>query len=485
MSTSPVTTSAQAQNALVIAEQFFAARNFAKAHDSLASVSPKLLPSNLAAHYYGLLGKVLIELKRPADAVEPLRNAVQAQKSNAGVRMVLATALHLSGQLDDAEKQYREVMRLDPSAEVVPYNLAGLLKERADFDGAIRAYRAALAKKPTFKNALAALADLLVSRAEFAEAADLINRALQVDRNHGLSWHTAGKIAERTGNFPQALDCFTKAATFSPEFAEAWFNLGRIQARLGDQAASIESFKRAHDAEPHDEKYAFTYKHASAADSSAQMPESYVRNLFDEYAHTFDKSLVEGLGYQTPQLVVNLIQSWLDSHKATSPASPTVRALDLGCGTGLIGPLVSPYCQSLVGIDLSPKMLEKAEGRGYTALHAADITAFLTTLPPQSNELIIATDVFNYFSDLAHVFAEARRVLARDGIFAFTVEALNDESETKPFRLGVGSRFQHKATYIEAAAHAAGFHVQTSTRAALRKESQQEVEGILYALTLA
>ena len=34
--------------------------------------------------------------------------------------------------------------------------------------------------------------------------------------------------------------------------------------------------------------------------------------------------------------------------------------VDAGCGTGLLAPHLRPYARRLVGVDLSPKMLEKA-----------------------------------------------------------------------------------------------------------------------------
>ena len=36
--------------------------------------------------------------------------------------------------------------------------------------------------------------------------------------------------------------------------------------------------------------------------------------------------------------------------------------LDLGCGTGLCGPLLRPYARALAGVDLSPQMLERMRG---------------------------------------------------------------------------------------------------------------------------
>ena len=38
-------------------------------------------------------------------------------------------------------------------------------------------------------------------------------------------------------------------------------------------------------------------------------PRAYVENLFDEYAHSFDVSLKEDLGYSAPNYLANMIRA--------------------------------------------------------------------------------------------------------------------------------------------------------------------------------
>ncbi len=40
------------------------------------------------------------------------------------------------------------------------------------------------------------------------------------------------------------------------------------------------------------------------------------------------------------------------------------RALDLGCGTGLVGEALNSFTRHLTGVDLSPRMLRKAQPKG-------------------------------------------------------------------------------------------------------------------------
>jgi hypothetical protein len=63
-----------------------------------------------------------------------------------------------------------------------------------------------------------------------------------------------------------------------------------------------------------------------------------VRELFDEYADTFDDELVNGLRYDVPNLL----------RKQIPPGALFKRCLDLGCGTGLSGVAFRDCCGTYV-----------------------------------------------------------------------------------------------------------------------------------------
>src|SRR4029077_18883888 len=94
----------------------------------------------------------------------------------------------------------------------------------------------------------------------------------------------------------------------------------------------------------------------------------HVRTLFDQYAPRFDRAL-EDLGYRAPALLRDAV---------TAHGTRFGTMLDLGCGTGLAGAALRPQVDWLVGVDLSPKMIEEARRKGvYDRLAVGDIAAFL------------------------------------------------------------------------------------------------------------
>ncbi len=154
--------------------------------------------------------------------------------------------------------------------------------------------------------------------------------------------------------------------------------------------------------------------------------------------------------------------------------------LDLGCGTGLCGLLFRNVARRLIGIDLSPRMIEKARERGvYDELHVDELTEYLARLEKWV-DLIVAADVLVYIGDLAPVLANARRALKAGGLFAFFVEHADGDD----FALLPSERFVHGTGYVTRQTSAAGFAIETVDRATLRKEGRGPIVGDVYLLRL-
>ncbi len=95
-----------------------------------------------------------------------------------------------------------------------------------------------------------------------------------------------------------------------------------------------------------------------------------------------------------------------------------------------------------IGIDLSPRMIEKARLTGlYAQLEVADMLEGLRGKPDASADLILAADAMVYVADLAPVLREAKRVLTPGGLVAFTVETHGGDGVI----LGEGLRYAHGA----------------------------------------
>lgn len=99
--------------------------------------------------------------------------------------------------------------------------------------------------------------------------------------------------------------------------------------------------------------------------------------LYDDWASTYDKDVMEGEEYKGPPIIAETIFKHLQPRQIVNGAiSPDVKILDAGCGTGLVGIYLAKLgAKQIDGIDLSPGMLDIARKTGtYDKLEPADLT---------------------------------------------------------------------------------------------------------------
>jgi predicted TPR repeat methyltransferase len=161
-----------------------------------------------------------------------------------------------------------------------------------------------------------------------------------------------------------------------------------------------------------------------------------------------------------------------------TPSFDPLDVLDLGCGTGLCGPLLRPLARTLVGVDLSPKMLAKARERGgYDELVCAELAAYLAG-QPQRFDVGVAADVFVYIGDLVDVFTGMCTVLRSGGLFGFSVEAGGETD----FVLQPTHRFAHSLGYLRRLADAHEFAIASVESRVIRKDRDTDVSGHLVVM---
>ena len=275
------------------------------------------------------------------------------------------------------------------------------------------------------------------------------------------------------GDLVAAADLLSQATELAPGFASAWFTLGEIRERLGERDAAISAFRKARDADPDDRHGASLRLMLLGAEKLSAMPQAYVRALFDQYAPKFETALVDDLGYRGPAL---LFKAVLAARLAVRKPAFFERGIDLGCGTGLAAFAFAREVDHFIGIDLSPRMIERARGTGfYAEVEVSEMVEGLRSKPDASADLILAADAMVYLSDLAPVLREVKRVLAAGGLLAFTVETHDGGGVI----LGEGLRYAHGASYVHASISDAGLALSRCDDLSARNEDNVPVPGLV------
>jgi predicted TPR repeat methyltransferase len=279
------------------------------------------------------------------------------------------------------------------------------------------------------------------------------------------------------GDLVAAADLFVQATDLAPGFATAWFTLGEVREQLGDRDGAIAAFRNAQMTDSGDRNGAGLRLMRLGAAELAAMPPTYVRALFNQYAPKFEAALVDDLGYRGPAV---LFKAVLAARVAVRKPAFFKRAIDLGCGTGLAARAFAAQTDEIIGIDLSPRMVELAQLTGlYAELEVAEIVEGLSSRPQASADLILAADVMVYLHDMVPLLVEAARVLAPGGLLAFTAETHSGDGVV----LGEGLRYAYSAHYVRAAIAAAGLTLNQLDAASSRTESGAPVPGLVAVAT--
>jgi predicted TPR repeat methyltransferase len=363
----------------------------------------------------------------------------------------------------------------DPRFEAAKQHfLAGLQQLAAGrLEAAEASFTASLALLPQRVSTLINLAATRLRLGKHREALEAADQVLALEpHNTEAGFHRASALGEM-GRHDEALAACAQVLAIDPACAPAWSQRGSLLRELGrlDEAAQAFEQALAHGGDAELNGY-YLASVVSARRGPATAPRRYVESLFDAYAGEFDSHLVQVLGYRAPQVLARQLEGLA--------RGPYRSGLDLGCGTGLCGPLLKPMTTRLTGVDLSAAMLDRARSLGvYDRLMQADIVEHLRGTD-ERHDLIVAADVFIYVGDLAPVFTAVRSALTPGGVFGFSAErAQADESG---FALRPSLRYAHAEAYLLDLARQHGFTLAALHREPIRSDQRETIDGLYVSL---
>jgi tetratricopeptide (TPR) repeat protein len=135
---------------------------------------------------------------------------VSPPEQNADALFEQAQAAEEAGDLAEAERIYRVLMKCDPTDAASPFNLGNVLRATARNVEAEAAFRAATRADPAF-----------------AEA-----------------WYNLSDLLDEQGRSEAAIDCLRSALRAAPAYADAMFNLALLLQRGNKHEESAEYWRR-------------------------------------------------------------------------------------------------------------------------------------------------------------------------------------------------------------------------------------------------
>ena len=297
----------------------------------------------------------------------------------------------------------------------------------------------------------------------------------------------------RQNRLPEALEEYRKAVIINPDAPEASANLGTLHRGLGELERALDLFFNALNLAPDNPQYALNIAETlvmlhrenpqSAEKIAADWYKNCPQNIFAARVNAAFKG--ENIGNDT-QYSRELFDLFADNYENTMhnleyglPQKMTEFAgkikgmiIDLGCGTGLLGQKLKNDDNRIIGVDISPKMLQKAKAKNvYTELVEADIIEYCRNLPTEAT--VVAADVIGYIGDIAPL---SELIFPRDFIFSAAI----DDTLPVDFKLSESGRYVYKSEYIAKILTTVGYQNIKSLPTVLRRENGQEVNGMIF-----
>ncbi len=344
-------------------------------------------------------------------------------------------------EMDAFEKavaMYEKTLKLEPDDLDLHFNYALCLKKCGRLEDAIAGFSRLAEKLVTDPEPLYNLANCYRETGHFKMAAEVYEKTLALDDTHASTLKNLAYVYHRLGNYKKAARLYERILQDDPENSQARHMLFSIS---GGKTPSI--------------------------------PDQYIAEIFDEYSDKFENHLLGDLQYSVPDKLKSAIKT------LSFPVKHFSRCLDLGCGTGLAGTVFAEFCDTLTGIDISAKMVEKARTKQiYDKLEVCEITEYLKG-NHNCFDLIIAADVLTYMGDIRPVMKAISNVSSERTLFCFSIE-----NSVKPgYHLGKTGRFLHAPEYILKTATECGWNPIKWISTTLRKEGDSWVNGTLFFLT--
>jgi len=379
-----------------------------------------------------LLDDIVYRLGRLGTAAPVIARAIRVDERDASAHITLGDTCDVLGDLDQAASSYARAIELDPDSITAYVKLSTVLRDAGRHGEADAAFSSARGLRPRLAEDFFLLANGYLALDRPDEAMASYREALSLDSGYAHQHYARGVSLQLRGRRSDAVRMVRWGLTLRPDDPELAYILQAIENTSSDTRA----------------------------------PDEYIIHHFDRFAETFDSVLKGKLRYRTPRLL-------LDAIRRTAGKTDALDVLDIGCGTGLCGPLLRPLARRLVGVDLSPKMVDKARERGvYDELRIGELTAALAG-ERAVYDLIVSADVLVYFGDLEPVYVGVARALRPNGLFAFSVERVDGPD----YVLQASGRYAHSAGYLRDLARLAGLDEVSLDERPLRLEGSSVVRG--------
>lgn len=189
---------------------------------------------------------------RYKDASNSFAKAVIKNSKDPLPYLLLGASLYWMGQVDSAESEYQEALRLDPS-NAMAYQLLGIASGwKGDVPQAQEYFLKANALDPNKADTHMNLGSTYAVQLNLDKALEHFRRAAELSPREPLYHYQLGTLYEALGRDEQAEKSFKKALKLFPYYEDAQLSLGALYEKLNRPQDALKYYKKAVRTKPGD-----------------------------------------------------------------------------------------------------------------------------------------------------------------------------------------------------------------------------------------
>ncbi|MCP5219264.1 MAG: tetratricopeptide repeat protein [Burkholderiaceae bacterium] len=219
--------------------------NAGQAAQAEALCGPIVQAQPAHAQAWQLLGMARMVGGRPADALQPLRQALALQPRNTQLLCLLGTACSQTGQPQDAVAWFDRALAIEPGSANIWYDRGNTLHALQQHDAALASFSQAVRIAPGHAHAWLNRGHVLLALHRLDEAIASFERATDADPRQPRSWLALGEVLEKARRLPDALACYEKVVALDAGSADGWLKFGSVLQQLGRPDLALERLRQA------------------------------------------------------------------------------------------------------------------------------------------------------------------------------------------------------------------------------------------------
>lgn len=194
--------------------------------------------------------KNMMEAGKYSEAIDALNNYIKNDEHNPLAHLYLAESYYFSGNYEMAMVEYKQVMAMGrfsktATEKVIRKRLADIYLKFGQLEEAQKEFVILIKLDPQNYEYIYNIGKIFYDRGMREQSQAYLNKVLNVTRNHAPTYFLLGKIYYETNRPQESLNSFTNCLKLDPRNHEPHFYVGMILKAMGSYGKAIQELEEA------------------------------------------------------------------------------------------------------------------------------------------------------------------------------------------------------------------------------------------------